>query len=108
MATAIYYLYFTVEHAASVLTGIMKAIPCSTGGIDIFRVYFSISFRQVFGIVNYSFILALPLEILNLILDCAWNFMDLFIIILAYALSEKFKKLNQKLDSVKGKVSTCI
>lgn len=63
------------------------------------------SFHQIFTIVHYSFFIALPLEILCLILDCAWNFMDLFIIILSYALSEKFKKLNQKLDSVKGKVS---
>lgn len=96
---------FTVEHAASVLTGIMKAIPCSYGGLDIFRAYFSMSFRQVFSFIPYTLIIAIPLGFLNLILACAWNYMDLFIIILSCALSDKFKQLNKKLAGVKGKVS---
>lgn len=83
----------------------MNAVPCSTGGLDIFRAYFSMSFRQIFTIINYSFIIALPLGFLNLILACAWNFMDLFIIVLSCALSDKFKQLNQRLFGVKGKVS---
>lgn len=99
------FFYITVEHSASVLTGIIKAIPCSTGGLDIFRAYFSMSFRQVFTLINYSLVIAIPLGFLNLMLACAWNYMDLFIIILACALSDKFKQLNQKLASVKGKVS---
>ncbi|XP_015369416.1 PREDICTED: gustatory receptor for sugar taste 64f-like isoform X3 [Diuraphis noxia] len=102
--TSIIMVLAIVEHSASVLTGIMKAIPCSTGGLDIFRAYFSMSFRQVFTLINYSLIIAIPLGFLNLMLACAWNYMDLFIIILACALSDKFKQLNQKLVSVKGKV----
>lgn len=98
------YFRFIVEHAASILTNVVKAIPCSTGGLDIFRAYFLMSFRQVFTIVQYSIIIALPLGFLNLILACAWNFMDLLIIILACALSDKFKQLNKKLAIVKGKV----
>lgn len=104
----IFVLTHTVEHTASILTGIGKAIPCSTGGVDIFRAYFSMNFRQVFTIVHYSLIIALPLGFLNLILTCAWNYMDLFIIILACALSDKFKQLNQKLASVKGKVCNSV
>ncbi|XP_022180784.1 gustatory receptor for sugar taste 64f-like isoform X2 [Myzus persicae] len=96
--------YSTVEHSASVITGIMKAIPCSTGGLDIFRAYFSMSFRQVFALIHYSLVIAIPLGFLNLMLACAWNYMDLFIIILSCALSDKFKQLNQKLATVKGKV----
>ncbi|XP_026821636.1 gustatory receptor for sugar taste 64f-like isoform X3 [Rhopalosiphum maidis] len=96
--------YSTVEHSASVLTGIMKAIPCSTGGLDIFRAYFSMSFRQVFTLINYSLVIAIPLGLFNFMLACAWNYMDLFIIILSSALADKFKQLNQKLASVKGKV----
>lgn len=93
-----------MEHAVSVITGILKAIPCSTGGLDIIRAYFSINFRQIFTVIHYSPVIALPLGFLNLILVSAWNYMDLFIIILASALSDKFEQLNQKLDSVKGKV----
>lgn len=83
----------------------MKAIQCANGGFDIFRVYFSMSYRQVFSIIHYSLIIAIPLSFHNLILACAWNFMDLFIIILSKALSDKFKQLNERLSKVKGKVS---
>jgi len=84
--------------------GIFKAQHCSTGGQDIIRAYFSMNFRQVFSIIQYSIIIALPLGVLNVLLTCACNYMDLFIIILACALSDKYKQLNQKLVIVKGKV----
>ncbi|XP_026821627.1 gustatory receptor for sugar taste 64f-like isoform X1 [Rhopalosiphum maidis] len=102
--TSIVMVLAIIEHSASVLTGIMKAIPCSTGGLDIFRAYFSMSFRQVFTLINYSLVIAIPLGLFNFMLACAWNYMDLFIIILSSALADKFKQLNQKLASVKGKV----
>ncbi|KAE9535846.1 hypothetical protein AGLY_007747 [Aphis glycines] len=102
--TSIVMVLAIIEHSASVLTGIMKAIPCSTGGLDIFRAYFSMSFRQVFTLINYSLVIAIPLGLFNFMLACAWNYMDLFIIILACALSDKFKQLNQKLAGVKGKI----
>jgi len=83
----------------------MKAITCSADGLDIFQVYFSMYFSQVFTLINYSLVISIPLGFLNIMLACAWNYIDLFIIILACALSDKFKQLNQKLASVKGKVS---
>lgn len=97
--------YFTVEHTAFIITGIIKALPCSTGGTDIFRAYFSMAYSQVFTIIQFSFVVAIPLEFLNIILTCAWNFLDLFIIILACAVSDKFKQHNQILIRVRGKVS---
>lgn len=83
----------------------MKVIPCSKGGLDIFRPYFIKSYYQVFTAIDYSLLYALPIGFLHLILSCAWNFMDLFLIVLTDALSEKFKTLNQRLDYVNGKVS---
>uniref|UniRef100_A0A8D9ATX9 Gustatory receptor for sugar taste 64f n=2 Tax=Cacopsylla melanoneura TaxID=428564 RepID=A0A8D9ATX9_9HEMI len=40
----------------------------------------------------------------NFILTCAWNFMDLLIIILSHALAIRFQQVNQRLLSLKGKV----
>jgi len=99
-----YHFRLTVEHVAAIITALFKAQHCSTGGMDIFRAYFSMSYNQVFGVVQYSIAIALPLGMLNFILSVAWNYMDLFIIVLACALSDKFKQLNDKLDTVKGKV----
>ncbi|VVC34142.1 Gustatory receptor [Cinara cedri] len=102
--TSIVMVLSIVEYITTLLTGIVKAVPCSTGGLDIIRAYFSTTFRQVFTVIDYSLILAIPLEFLNLIMVSAWNFMDLFIILLACALSDRFKQLNQRLANVKGKV----
>jgi len=99
-----FHFRFTVEYVAAIVTALFKAQHCSTGGIDIFRAYFSMSYNQVFGVIQYSIAIALPLGVFNFILSVAWNYMDLFIIILASALSDKFKQLNEKLDTVKGKV----
>ncbi|XP_050434748.1 gustatory receptor for sugar taste 64f-like [Adelges cooleyi] len=93
-----------IEHLSAILKGIVKAIPCSTGGLDIFRTYFAMSFSQVFSVVEFSWVIALPVGFLNLIIACAWNFMDLFIIILSCGLSDRFKQLNRRLSAVKGKV----
>lgn len=97
---------FTVEHITTVSTGILKAVPCSTGGLDIIRAYFSTAFRQVFTVMDYSVLLAVPLGFLNFITASAWNFTDLFIILLACALSDRFKQLNRKLTNIKGRVSS--
>lgn len=73
--------------------------------MDIFRAYFSMTFSQVFTVIQYSSVVAIPLGFLNILLTCAWNFMDLFIIILACAVSDKFKHHNQRLATIRGKVS---
>jgi len=102
-----YYLYFifTVEHFASILTRVLKVIPCLSDEQDIFRAFFLTSFKTIFTFINYSFVVAIPVKFCDILYAYAWNIMDLFIIILACALTEKFKQLNRKLASVRGKVS---
>ncbi|XP_022180782.1 gustatory receptor for sugar taste 64f-like [Myzus persicae] len=104
MLTCIIMLLSTIEHCASILTGVLKAIHCSSDGLDIFRLYILTSLRTVFTYIDYSLVVALTLKICDCLYSFAWNFMDLLIIILACALTEKFKQLNQKLDGVRGKV----
>jgi len=96
---------FIVEHFASILTGVLKAIHCSPDGQHIFRLYILTSLKTVFTYINYSLVVAIILKIFDCFYSLAWNFMDLLIIILACALTDKFKQLNQKLESVRGKVS---
>ncbi|KAL4113449.1 hypothetical protein QTP88_017066 [Uroleucon formosanum] len=105
MSLCIILLLSTIEHLASILTGVLKAIHCSPDGLYyIFRLYFLTWLKTVFTYINYSFVVAVTLKIFDILYSYAWNFIDLLIIILAYALTEKFKQLNQKLARVRGKV----
>ncbi|XP_008186707.1 gustatory receptor for sugar taste 64f-like isoform X1 [Acyrthosiphon pisum] len=104
MLTCIIMLLSIIEHLASILTGVLKAIHCSPDGLDIFRLYILTSLETVFTFIDYSFVVAIILKFFNCLYSFAWNFMDLLIIVLACALTDKFKQLNQKLDSVRGKV----
>ncbi|XP_050540082.1 gustatory receptor for sugar taste 64f [Daktulosphaira vitifoliae] len=104
LLTSLIMVLAIFEHIASILKVVDKAINCSTDSANMFRVYFAVSFNQVYSVVNFSWFIALPIVFLNLIITCAWNFMDLFIIILSCALADRFKQLNQRLALVKGKV----
>ncbi|XP_060870938.1 gustatory receptor for sugar taste 64f-like [Metopolophium dirhodum] len=90
----------TIEHLASILTGVLKAIHCSPDGLHIFQHYIFIWLKSVFT----SFAVAIILKFFDCLYSFAWNFIDLLIIILACALTDKFKQFNQKLASVRGKV----
>ncbi|CAH1721874.1 unnamed protein product [Aphis gossypii] len=102
--TSIIILLSSIEHFASILTGVLKVIPCLSDGEDIFRAFFLTSFKTIFTFINYSLVVAIPVKFCDILYAYAWNIMDLFIIILACALTEKFKQLNRKLASVRGKV----
>ncbi|CAI6343521.1 unnamed protein product [Macrosiphum euphorbiae] len=103
MFSCIILILSTIEHLASILTGVLKAIHCSSDGLDIFKHYI-FTWKTFFTYINYSFAVAVILKFFDCLYSFAWNFIDLLIIILACALTDKFKQLNQKLASVRGKV----
>ncbi|XP_015369418.1 PREDICTED: gustatory receptor for sugar taste 64f-like [Diuraphis noxia] len=104
MLTYIIILLSAIEYLAVVLTGVLKIIHCSSGGLDIFSIFMITSFKATFTYINYSLVVAIILKIFDCLYSFVWNFMDLFIITLACALTNKFKQLNKKLASVRGKV----
>ncbi|CAI6343122.1 unnamed protein product [Macrosiphum euphorbiae] len=104
MLICIIMLLSIIEHLASILTGLLKAIYCSPDGIGIFRIYILTSLKTVFTFIDYSFVVAITLKFLDFLYSLSWNFMDLLIIILACALTDKFKQFNRKLASVRGRV----
>nr|AUD08731.1 gustatory receptor 11 [Nilaparvata lugens] len=105
MAYTVMALAFA-EHVTATATHVANALPC-TGGEWNWRLaeaYYHFAFRQVFSQTEVSLWIAAPLSVLNLLVTCAWNFMDLFIMVLSVALAARFKQINDKLESVKGKV----
>lgn len=64
------------------------------------------SFSQVFAFVDYNRYLGIFGKYLNVLSTFAWNFIDIFIMTVSIALSEKFRQINVRLESAKNKVST--
>eukprot|EP00102_Acyrthosiphon_pisum_P009197 XP_003246994.2 PREDICTED: gustatory receptor for sugar taste 64f-like [Acyrthosiphon pisum] len=104
MFSCIILILSTIEHLASILTGVLKAIYCSPDRTDIFQHYIFIWLKTDFTYINFSFAVAIILKFFDCLYSFAWNFIDLLIIILSCALTDKFKQFNQKLAMVRGKV----
>ncbi|KAI5707279.1 hypothetical protein M8J75_016302 [Diaphorina citri] len=103
LVTFIFMFLAIVEHISFIITRIVDSTQCSDQ-IPLVKAYFLNVYHQTFFVIPYSLPLAIFLALFNFILTCAWNFMDLFIIILSNALAIRFQQLNQRLASVRGKV----
>uniref|UniRef100_A0A8D8QIU6 Gustatory receptor for sugar taste 64f n=1 Tax=Cacopsylla melanoneura TaxID=428564 RepID=A0A8D8QIU6_9HEMI len=101
--TSVIMLLAIVEHVFFIITRIAEAALCADK-ISLLEAYFLNVYIQIFYVVPYSLPLAIILAMFNFILTCAWNFMDLLIIILSHALAIRFQQVNQRLLSLKGKV----
>ena len=45
------------------------------------------------------------MDICNILSTFSWNFVDLFLILISIALTDQFRQLNSRLNSIRGKVS---
>lgn len=66
--------------------------------------FFYSSLSELFVIFDYSDFLAFIGKLVNIIATFTWNFMDLFVMIIAAGISSKFKQLNDDLFKYKGVV----
>lgn len=71
---------------------------------NVLEAYFVLSFPEIFTFFGYSHLLGFYVKLLDLIATFVWSFADLFIIVVACGISAKFKQINERLMSDKGKV----
>lgn len=95
---------FAVEHISSIVTRVVDALPCVDDASDIVKAYFINTYKHIFFFINYNVIVALAVASLTLIMSCAGNFMDFFIIIMSIAMTDRYRQFNQLLQSVNRKV----
>ncbi|XP_065215626.1 gustatory receptor for sugar taste 64f-like [Planococcus citri] len=93
-----------IEHLSSVATKVVDALPCATNDTDIVKAYFVNTHKHIFAFISYSPFIAFGVALITLLMSCAWNFMDVFIIIMSAAMTERFKQFNLLLHSVHGKI----
>ncbi|XP_032670842.1 gustatory receptor for sugar taste 64f-like isoform X1 [Odontomachus brunneus] len=105
IVTAIVMLLALVEHGFAVLSGYIGAVECATlhGNADIVDTYFQSQFPQVFTKMSYSLWKGILVDVINILSTFSWNFVDLFLILISIALTDQFRQLNSRLNSIRGK-----
>ncbi|RLZ02213.1 Gustatory receptor 1 [Cephus cinctus] len=93
------------EHVLSVLAGYKNALECAKlrGDTNIVSTYFQSQFPQVFGATSYAHWKSILVQIVNSLSTFSWNFMDLFLVLMSFALADQFRQLNKRLYEVRGK-----
>lgn len=61
--------------------------------------------RQVFNRTSYSLWKGIVVQLSNGLSTFSWNFMDLFLILISIALTDQFRQLNNRIYSIREKVS---
>ncbi|XKL60274.1 hypothetical protein PGB90_001290 [Kerria lacca] len=103
------FLIFTImllaliEHISSIATKVVDALPCTKADTDIIKAYFVNSYKHIFTFIDYNLLIAFGVAIITLIMSCAWNFMDVFIIIMSVAMADRYRQFNRLLQSVNKK-----
>ncbi|KAJ4428995.1 hypothetical protein ANN_25991 [Periplaneta americana] len=92
------------EYLLSNANALYIASQCASSTADLIKRYFIVSHRHVFGVVRFSYGMAVFTKLCNFIGAFYWSFANLFVMIISVALASRFRLLNKSLKQVHGKV----
>lgn len=90
--------FFSAEHVLSITSGIHLSRDCYNVQSKT-EAYFKRSFTELFKVVPYSLPLAILAQVINTFCTFAWNYVDIHLMVISFMLTEKFKLMNNKLES---------
>ena len=93
-----------VEHVLNDYTNVQLAARQVNSTSSVLRQYMLRSHHHLFQYLGYSHACAVFATMTQILATFSWNFMDLFIVIAAIALTERFRVFNRHLQAVRGKV----
>ncbi|KAF5282706.1 hypothetical protein FQR65_LT02703 [Abscondita terminalis] len=94
--TIIVVIFGFVEHLFFILNALNSMWKCEKQSA---KLYFTFAFPQIFTIISYAHWKAILVESLNILSTFCWNFLDLFIIIMSFALAVRFKQISKRIQS---------
>lgn len=97
-------LTLSAEHLFSMISILYYVNNCPARKGHPIESFFISSLSELFAIFEYSAFLAFVGKLVNVLATFAWNFMDLFVMIVAAGISSTFKQLNDDLFKYKGMV----
>jgi len=105
-------IFATIEHLLfwySFMTYLyMQVKDCNWEIESWFYYIFSLQFENIFKVFPMNPISIIWAEYMNISFTFAWNYIDLFIMVMSLSISTKFKMLNERLNDFKGRVSSRI
>ncbi|XP_049800294.1 gustatory receptor 5a for trehalose-like [Schistocerca nitens] len=104
VVTATVLLSALVEHLLSNAPTAVETYYCSPSGFAFLRIYFTSKYYYVLDYLGYNFAVNFCTAFISIIATFAWNYVDLFIILLSIAITERFKQINIAVKSCTDKV----
>ncbi|XP_049771842.1 gustatory receptor for sugar taste 64e-like [Schistocerca cancellata] len=104
LVTAAVLLSALVEHLLSNAPTAVETYYCSPSGFAFLRIYFTSKYYYVLDYLGYNFAVNFCTAFISIIATFAWNYVDLFIILLSIAITERFKQINIAVKSCTDKV----
>lgn len=98
--------WFSVEHVLNLVSILYYGKICLNQKEPI-KELFRANLSQLFTFLSYSNWLAVLGKMVNIVATFAWNYMDLFVMMISLGLSSRFKQINEDLQRVKGEVILC-
>ncbi|KAJ8918464.1 hypothetical protein NQ315_008161 [Exocentrus adspersus] len=96
LVSAVILVAALAEHALFVASK-YTAIPDNEIMLEKINIYFNKSYDQIFSIVPYSIYIGILMQVLDIYSVFAWNYKDLFIILISIVLSHRFEQIFRKI-----------
>ncbi|XP_063909428.1 gustatory receptor for sugar taste 64a-like [Zophobas morio] len=99
----IFLCWELVEHVAVQGNKIIVAINCKGSFELVIQHYLkTMGFRQEFELIHYSHLRGVILQAVNTCFACCWTYVDLFILLVSYYFTARFKQIRKHVLSLKN------
>lgn len=92
-----------VEHVLSIMTTIYYVHVCKQNE-DQITIFFKAQMFEMFELTSYALWKAIIGKFVNIVATVIWNYLNLFIVIVSFGITSRFKQLNRELNRIKGEV----
>jgi len=96
-----------VEHNLGIVSGLYLSKSC-WGVRSAEEAYFRQSFTDFFSVFSFNIYLGLFAQIVNVFCTFAWNFIDVYLIVMSVLLTEKFACINRKMASSSNRMRSAL
>ncbi|GLV41645.1 Gustatory receptor 64f [Carabus blaptoides fortunei] len=102
ITTLVVLLLALGEHLLFISKLIDISHDCDHVELHPLKTFFGVAFAQIFALTPFAYWKAFLLEFVNINVTFAWNFMDLFIMLMCSSLAERFRQINKHVENTQA------
>lgn len=92
-----------IEHILSLMTNINYVLTCKPNEDQISSIFLS-QLYELFRVTSYATWKGMLGKFTNIVATFVWTYLNLFITMVSFGISSRFRQLNREMDRVKGEV----